>query len=250
MNENIIEIRNLSKRFGKFTAVNRISFNIKRGEILGFLGPNGAGKTTTIKMINGLLKKSEGEILVKDANAEEHRGEIKKIMGYMSQKFSLYPLLNSLENIEFFGGISGLPGKVIKEKQALIMEFVDPAVLKLKSADIPPGVRQKIALFVCLMTDPEIIFLDEPTSGVDPEVRRNFWFEIYRLKQQGKTILVSTHNLDEVEYADRLLIIHKGNLIVEGEPEALLKLHRKESVEELFKDAILKYEERSCNETN
>jgi len=247
MNENIIRIRNLTKQFGKFTAVNRISFNIKRGEILGFLGPNGAGKTTTIKMINGLLKKSAGEILVKDLDADTHRKELKKIMGYMSQKFSLYPLLNSLENIEFFGGISGLPKKVIKEKQALIRETVDPAVLKLKSADIPPGIRQKIALFVCLMTDPEIIFLDEPTSGVDPEVRRNFWFEIYRLKQQGKTILVSTHNLDEVEYADRLLIIHKGNLIVEGEPEALLKLHRKESVETLFKDAILKYEEEDAS---
>ncbi|MCX6584502.1 MAG: ABC transporter ATP-binding protein [Candidatus Aminicenantes bacterium] len=239
----IIEVKNLTKCFGHFTAVNCINFNIKQGEILGFLGPNGAGKTTTIKMINGLLKKSSGEILVKDLDADTHRKELKKIMGYMSQKFSLYPLLNSLENIEFFGGISGLPGKIIKEKQTLIRETVDPTVLKLKSADIPPGIRQKIALFVCLMTDPEIILLDEPTSGVDPEVRRNFWSEIYTLKQQGKTILVSTHNLDEVEYADRLLIIHKGNLIVEGEPETLLKLHRKESVEELFKDAILKYEE-------
>jgi ABC-2 type transport system ATP-binding protein len=239
----IIEVKNLTKCFGHFTAVNGINFNIKQGEILGFLGPNGAGKTTTIKMINGLLKKTSGEILIKGADAETHREEIKKIMGYMSQKFSLYPLLNSLENIEFFGGISGLSGKEIKEKQALIMASVDPVVLKQKSADIPPGIRQKIALFVCLMTDPEIILLDEPTSGVDPEVRRNFWSEIYSLKQQGKTILVSTHNLDEVEYADRLLIIHKGNLIVEGEPEALLKKHGKESVEELFKDAILKYEE-------
>ncbi|HLP61506.1 MAG TPA: ABC transporter ATP-binding protein [Candidatus Deferrimicrobium sp.] len=246
----IIVVKNLTKRFDGFTAVNGISFNIRQGEILGFLGPNGAGKTTTIKMLIGLLKKTSGEIRVKNANAEEHQEEIKKIMGYMSQKFSLYPLLNSLENIEFFGGISGLSRKTIKEKQALIMESLDPVVLKQKTADIPPGIRQKIALFVCLMTDPEIILLDEPTSGVDPEVRRNFWFEIYNLKQQGKSILVSTHNLDEVEYADRLLIIHKGNLIVEGEPEALLKLYQKESVEELFKDAILKYEERSSDETH
>ena len=251
MNESImpdiIVVKNLTKRFGHFTAVNGINFNVKQSEILGFLGPNGAGKTTTIKMINGLLKKTSGEILIKNTNADEHRDEIKKIMGYMSQKFSLYPLLNSLENIEFFGGISGLPRKIIKEKQALIMESLDPSALKQKTADIPPGIRQKIALFICLMTNPEIILLDEPTSGVDPEVRRNFWSEIYNLKQQGKTILVSTHNLDEVEYADRLLIIHKGNLILEGEPEALLKLHRKQSVEELFKDAILQYEKNNAS---
>ena len=243
MSENIIEIKNLTKKFGKFTAVNAVSFNIKRGEILGFLGPNGAGKTTTIKMIIGLLKRTSGEILVKGMDVEKRLEEIKKVTGYMSQKFSLYPLLNSLENIEFFGGISSLSGNEIDEKQAYIMEAIEPALLKQKTADIPPGVRQKIALFVCLMTDPEIIFLDEPTSGVDPEVRRAFWFDIYNLKQQGKTILVSTHNLDEVEYADRILILHRGNLIVEGEPQELLKTHQKESVEHLFKDAILENDE-------
>lgn len=236
---NIIEIKNLTKQFGHFTAVNSINFDIKKGEILGFLGPNGAGKTTTIKMITGLLKRTSGEILVKGIDADTNRKEIKKIMGYMSQKFSLYPLLSGMENIEFFGGISGLSKKTIKQKQAQIANTIDPALLKQKTEAVPPGVRQKIALYVCLMTDPEIIFLDEPTSGVDPEVRRNFWFEIYNLKQQGKTILVSTHNLDEVEYADRLLILHRGNLIVEGEPQELLKQHGKESVEQLFKDAIM-----------
>lgn len=236
---NIIEVQNLTKTFGKFTAVNNISFNIKQGEILGFLGPNGAGKTTTIKMINGLLKMTSGQVLIKGMDAEKNRKDIKKIVGYMSQKFSLYPLLNSLENIEFFGGISGLSKSKIREKHAEILESVDASILKQNVADIPPGIKQKIALFVCLMTDPEIIFLDEPTSGVDPEVRRNFWFEIYRLKKEGKTILVSTHNLDEVEYADRMIIIHRGNIILEGEPEALQKFHKKESVEALFKDAIL-----------
>jgi ABC-2 type transport system ATP-binding protein len=238
MEESIIEVRNLTKRFGGFTAVNHIGFTIKRGEILGFLGPNGAGKTTTIKMINGLLKITDGQVLIKGMDAEKHRKRLKQIMGYMSQKFSLYPLLNSLENIEFFGGISGLSGAAIREKQEQIKSGIDGALLRQKAADIPPGVRQKVALFVCLMTDPEIIFLDEPTSGVDPEVRRDFWFEIYRLKKQGKTILVSTHNLDEVEYADRMLIIHQGNLLMQGEPEQLLKQHGKASVEELFKDAI------------
>jgi ABC-2 type transport system ATP-binding protein len=238
-NENVIEVRNLTKRFGKFAAVDNVGFDIKRGEILGFLGPNGAGKTTTIKMITGLLKRTSGQVLVNGMDADTQRKEVKKILGYMSQKFSLYPLLHSLENIEFFGGISGLSKKEIKEKQTGITETIPLSLLKQKTGDIPPGVRQKVALFVCLMTNPEIILLDEPTSGVDPEVRRDFWFDIYHLKQQGKTILVSTHNLDEVEYADRLLILHRGRLIVEGEPEELLAKHRKESVEELFKDAII-----------
>jgi len=238
MTENIIEVKELTKRFGAFTAVNRINFNICGGEILGFLGPNGAGKTTTIKMINGLLKITDGRVLIKGMDAVRHRGKLKRIMGYMSQKFSLYPLLNSLENIEFFGGISGLSGVRIREKQGEIKSVIDEVLLRQKTADIPPGVRQKVALFVCLMADPEIIFLDEPTSGVDPEVRRDFWFEIYRLKKQGKTILVSTHNLDEVEYADRMLIIHQGNLLMQGEPEQLLKEHGKDSIDNLFKDAI------------
>ena len=121
--------------------------------------------------------------------------------------------------------------------------MVDPLLLRQNVKDIPPGIRQKISLFVCLMTDPEIIFLDEPTSGVDPEVRRNFWYEIYDLKRRGKTILVSTHNLDEVEYADRILILHHGDLIVEGEPGGLLKKHKKNSIEDLFKDAISNHEQ-------
>jgi len=247
MGDNIIKIRNLTKRFGSFIAVNKISFDIKQGEILGFLGPNGAGKTTTIKMINGLLKVSSGDILVKGLDAKKNIRKIKELMGYMSQKFSLYPLLNSLENIEFFGGISGLSRKVIKAKQKEIGVIVNQEFLKNKVSDIPPGVRQKVALFVCLMTDPEIIFLDEPTSGVDPEVRRNFWFEIYHLKKQGKTILVSTHNLDEVEYADRMLILHQGNLLMEGEPENLLKKYNKNSIDELFKEAIEGYDSTFWN---
>lgn len=236
---NIIEIRDLTKKFGGFTAVNRVNFDIKEGEILGFLGPNGAGKTTTIKMINGLLRISSGLVTIKGMDAVRQRKKVKKIMGYMSQKFSLYPLLNAMENIEFFGGISGLTRGAIKGKQEEIRKKIGADFLKQKVSDVPPGVRQKIALFVCLMTDPEIIFLDEPTSGVDPEVRRNFWFDIYSLKKQGKTILVSTHNLDEAEYADRVLILHRGVLLMQGEPDVLLEKHGKSSVDELFKDAIL-----------
>lgn len=238
--EQIIRVENLTKRFGHFTAVNNISFHIEKGEILGFLGPNGAGKTTTIKMINGLLPKTSGNILIRGVDACKHRNEVKQFMGYMSQKFSLYPLLSAWENIEFFGGVSGLAPEAITARKEALTTLVDPAQAKQKTADLPPGVRQKVAMFVCLMTDPEIIFLDEPTSGVDPEVRRSFWADIHHLKRRGKTILVSTHNLDEVEYADRLLILHNGELIVEGEPGELLKRHQKATVEELFKDAIFR----------
>jgi ABC-2 type transport system ATP-binding protein len=241
----LIEVKALTKKFGRFTAVNSIDFSIHKGEILGFLGPNGAGKTTTIKMINGLLKITSGSVLIKGMDAEIHRREMKKIMGYMSQKFSLYPLLTSLENISFFGGISGLSGPDIHQKKEEIKSSIPLSILNQKVSDIPPGLKQKIALFVCLMTDPEIIFLDEPTSGVDPEVRRNFWMEIYQLKKKGKTILVSTHNLDEVEYADRIIIIHRGNIIVQGEPSELQSRHHKNSMEELFKDAIIEYDSRS-----
>ncbi len=238
----LIEIKELTKKFGKFTAVNAINFSIRQGEILGFLGPNGAGKTTTIKMINGLSKISSGRVSIKGLDSRNDRREIKKIMGYMSQKFSLYPLLTSLENIEFFGGISGLSRHDIQKKKEEIQTLIPLAILTQKSVDIPPGVKQKIALFICLMTYPEIILLDEPTSGVDPEVRRNFWMEIYQLKKSGKTILVSTHNLDEVEYADRIIIIHRGNIILEGEPSELQTRQGKDSIEALFKDAIINYD--------
>jgi ABC-2 type transport system ATP-binding protein len=238
----IIEVKKLTKNFGKFTAVNSIDFTIRKGEILGFLGPNGAGKTTTIKMITGLLKVTAGEILINGREAQLNRKELKKIIGYMSQKFSLYPLLTSRENLEFFGGISGLSSREIGAKKREIQKVIPASLLDQKVEDIPPGIKQKIALFICLMTNPEIIFLDEPTSGVDPEVRRNFWMEIYKLRKQGKTILVSTHNLDEVEYADRILIIHRGNIIIEGEPAELQQKHNKNSIEELFMDAIIKYD--------
>ena len=240
--DNIIEARSLTKRFGRFTAVDGIDFTIRRGEILGFLGPNGAGKTTTIKMIIGLLKITEGEVRIKGFDIKNDLRKIKKITGYMSQKFSLYPLLTPLENIEFFGGVSGLPVKAIKGKTDEIRDLISAELLQNQTRDLPPGIKQQVALFVCLMSDPEIVFLDEPTSGVDPETRRRFWNKIYSLKTQGKTVLVTTHNLDEAEYADRILIIHNGRLVLEGEPERLLEMHRADSIETLFKEAIFNHE--------
>lgn len=240
--ETIIEVKNLKKQYGNFIAVNSINFNIYKGEILGFLGPNGAGKTTTIKMINGLLKISSGSITVKGIDAEKERYKVKELMGYMSQKFSLYPKLTPMENIEFFGGISGLSRKEISNKKKLASEMIPVEFQTIITEKLPPGIRQKVALFVALVPDPEIIFLDEPTSGVDPDVRREFWFDIYDLKKKGKTILVSTHNLDEVEYADRILILHKGNILLEGEPDTLKNKYKVPTIEELFKGAILNYE--------
>ena len=240
--DNIIEVRGLTKRFGGFTAVDGIDFSIRRGEVLGFLGPNGAGKTTTIKMINGLLKITGGTVRVNGFDIKKDLKKIKRITGYMSQKFSLYPLLTPLENIEFFGGVSGLCTQEIKKKAKEIRDLIPVGLLRNLTQDLPPGIKQQVALFVSLMSDPEILFLDEPTSGVDPEARRRFWKKIYSLKTQGKTLLVTTHNLDEAEYADRILIIHHGRLILEGEPESLLAEHGAGTIETLFKEAILNHE--------
>ncbi len=238
MNETIIEVKELTKNFGNFTAVNSISFVVGKGEILGFLGPNGAGKTTTIKMIMGLTKITSGEILISGLNISKHGGEVKAKLGYMSQKFSLYPKLTPSENVEFFAGISGFGKKAIERKKEELKDIVHENFLGRSIENLPPGVRQKVALFASLIPDPEILLLDEPTSGVDPEVRRNFWQEIYNLKKKGKTILVTTHNIDEVEYADKIVILHRGNIVVKGEPTALVKEFGVDSVETLFKEAV------------
>jgi len=238
---NAIEVRDLVKVFGHFQAVKGINFNVKQGEILGFLGPNGAGKTTIIKMITGLLKITSGSILVGGLDNQKHMALIKKKLGYMSQKFSLYPLLTVLENIEFFGGISGLTRKELRDQAARIGAQLPAEMLRQRIQSLPPGIRQKVALFVCLLPDPEIILLDEPTSGVDPEMRRKFWNEIYQLKKNGKTLLVTTHHLDEAEYCDRVIIIHNGEIVWQGEPAELLQQNRQTSIEELFKEVISKH---------
>ncbi len=233
-----IAVRNLRKDFGRFQAVKGISFDVARGEIVGFLGPNGAGKTTTIKMITGLLRITAGTALVDGLDIARQSRQAKRKLGYMSQKFSLYPLLTAQENVEFFAGIAGLAGDERRRQAARLRQAAPEAGRRQKVQDIPPGIRQKVALFACLMTEPDIILLDEPTSGVDPEARRGFWNEIYALKKQGKTLLVSTHNLDEVEYCDRILILHAGELIAAGEPEALLRERGHADIERLFEEAI------------
>ncbi len=233
-----IRVRDLTRNFGNFTAVDHVSFDVSPGEILGFLGPNGAGKTTTIKMIIGLLRITSGEVLIKGLDVKKDLRKIKPFLGYMSQKFSLYPLLTAYENMDFFGGISGLSRAQVQQHKQDLSREVPERILRLKVMDIPPGIRQKVALRTCLMSDPEIVLLDEPTSGVDPENRRRFWMQIYDLKKRGKTVLVTTHNLDEAEYSDRILIIHKGSIVLEGEPFGLMQEHGVDSMESLFSRAV------------
>ena len=240
--ESIVSVKNLTKRFGSFYAVDNISFDIKRGEVVVFLGPNGAGKTTTIKMMTGLLKMTQGSVAIGGYSVSSRLQKVKELIGYMSQKFSLYPLLTPLENVEFFGGISDLSGAEIAEKKQELKRMIPENILNQNTADIPPGYKQQVALFVCLMPDPDVIFLDEPTSGVDPETRRSFWQEIYNLKNRGKTLLVTTHNLDEAFYSDRVVIIHRGKIVLEGEPQELLDLKGTDSMEILFKEAVEDYE--------
>ncbi len=238
----VIQVRDLTKTFGRFTAVDHISFAVTQGEIIGFLGPNGAGKTTTIKMVIGLLRITSGDVWIKNLNIKKDLKKIKAFIGYMSQKFSLYSLLNAYENMEFFGGVSGLSSAEIRRHKLEISRQIPDKILRQKVMDIPPGMKQKVALYTCIMPDPEIIFLDEPTSGVDPENRRDFWMQIYNLKKAGKTILVTTHNLDEAEYADRVIIIHRGKIIRQGEPFTLLEREGADSMESLFKRAIESHE--------
>ena len=202
------------------------------------MGSNGVGNTIIIKMIMGLLKMTSGEALVQGLDVRKDLRRIKPLLGYMSQKFSLYPLLTSLENIEFFGGVSGLSRKEIRNKKQSMAERIPEEILRRKVMDIPPGYRQQVALFSWLMPGPEIILLDEPTSGVDPETRRHFWMDIYALKKAGKTLLVTTHNLDEAEYADRLIILHQGRVVAKGRPAALLEEEQAADMEQLFKKVL------------
>jgi len=233
-----IEVRELTRYFGSFVAVDRINFSIRSGEVVAFLGPNGAGKTTTIKMLTGLLRPSFGQAFILGYDVEKNMSQIKNYIGYMSQRFSLYPLLTVAENIEFFGGIVGLSRPKLKAKMEELAAIISPIYLNQATQVLPPGIRQEVALFAAQLQDPEIIFLDEPTSGVSPERRRDFWMKIYDLKRQGKTLLVSTHNLDEAEYADRVIIIHQGKIRFQGELSFLYRQEQVTSLEDFFKKMV------------
>jgi drug efflux transport system ATP-binding protein len=230
-----VNVENLTMRFGTFTAVNNLSFHIAKGEIFGLLGANGAGKTTAIRMLCGLLKPSSGEASVAGYSVNTERPKIKQSIGYMSQKFSLYEDLTVSENIEFYGGIYGLPRESIEEKREQLLRELNLLDRRdtLTSA-LPLGWKQRLALSTALLHDPQVIFLDEPTGGVDPVSRRNFWRLIYEIAEAGKTIFVTTHYMDEAEYCNRLSIMYQGKIIEIGTPGEVKTRHGLPSLQDVF----------------
>jgi len=212
-----VTAKNLTKKFGRFTAVDSISFEVNEGEIYGFLGANGAGKTTTIRMLCGLLEPTSGDARVVGYSIKKSPEEIKKRLGYMSQKFSLYSNLTVEENITFYAGIYGLSKENIKERMEHLINRVELAGVRRRIVnDIPGGIKQRVALACALTHAPEIIFLDEPTAGVDPILRRRFWEIIDELSKSGVTVFVTTHYMDEVEHCHRIALMNEVRIIKEG----------------------------------
>jgi len=230
-----VVVKDLERRFGNFIAVNRVSFEVSRGEIFGFLGPNGAGKSTTIRMLCGILAPTGGTGVVAGFDILTQPEMIKAHIGYMSQKFSLYEDLTVEENIDFYGGIYRIPQEKKKERKEWVIEM---AGLKehrqSKTAVLSGGWKQRLALGCAILHEPPVIFLDEPTSGVDPISRRQFWNLIYELSEKGVTLFVTTHYMDEAEYCDRLGLIYRGELIASGTPEVLKTKLMKEDVIEVL----------------
>lgn len=219
MNEFTVTLRDLERRFGDFVAVNRISLDVRRGEIFGFLGPNGAGKSTTIRMLCGLLEPSGGKGTVAGHDILTQREEIKRSIGYMSQKFSLYDDLTVEENIDFFSGIYRIPREKKAQRKAWVLEMANlEAHRRSRTGLLPGGWKQRLSLGCALLHEPQVLFLDEPTSGVDPMSRRTFWDLIYEMAGQGVTVFVTTHYMEEAEYCDRLGLIYRGELVALGTP--------------------------------
>ncbi|WP_298267702.1 ABC transporter ATP-binding protein [Geobacter sp.] len=232
-----VTLRDLERRFGDFVAVNRISLDVRRGEIFGFLGPNGAGKSTTIRMLCGILSPSAGSGTVAGFDIVREAEEIKKNIGYMSQKFSLYEDLTVEENIDFYAGIYKVPAERRRERKEWVIEMAGLAEhRRSRTAVLSGGWKQRLSLGCAILHEPPIVFLDEPTSGVDPISRRSFWDLIYRLAGAGVTVFVTTHYMDEAEYCDRLALIYRGELIALGTPEELKTERMAEEIVEVACD--------------
>jgi ABC-2 type transport system ATP-binding protein len=234
-NQNVIEAENLTKKFDDFTAVNNITFEVKKGEIFGFLGANGAGKTTAMKMLIGISSPSSGNAKVAGFDVYKNAEDIKKNIGYMSQKFALYDDLTVKENITFYGGIYGLSRKRIKEKRCQLVEDLGlHEVVNELVSSLPLGWKQKLAFSVALLHNPKIIFLDEPTGGVDPITRRQFWEMIYKTANKGTTVFVTTHYMDEAEYCDRVSIMVNGKIEAINTPKKLKEQFKVDSMNDVF----------------
>ena len=233
--EKAIETERLSKRFGEFYAVNEISFDVRQGEIFGFLGANGAGKTTAMRMLTGLSKPTSGQAFVAGFDVYTQTEQIKRSIGYMSQKFSLYEDLTVMENIRFFGGIYGLDNKTLINKgDRMVAELGLQSQRKKLVGSLPLGWKQKLSFSVAVLHEPKIVFLDEPTGGVDPVTRRQFWDMIYARTLEGMTVFVTTHYMDEAEYCNRISIMVDGKIEALGTPGELRRKYQSDSMDEVF----------------
>lgn len=232
-----IEVNGLTKIFGKFTAVDNIFFKVKKGEVFGFLGANGAGKSTTIRMLCGILEPTSGDALVDGFSVKKQPDKVKRSIGYMSQRFSLYDDLTVEENINFYGGVYGLYGKELVERKEWVLKTADLLGRKnVLTGSLPGGIKQRLALGTAVIHKPGIVFLDEPTSGVDPVSRRNFWELINELSLSGITVLVTTHYLEEAEFCNNIIMINAGKIVAEGNPKELKTNYLKSTILEIEAD--------------
>jgi len=235
MSNKVIEVHNLVKKFGNFTANDNLTFEVYKGEIFGFLGANGAGKTTAMKILCGLSKPTSGEVKVAGFDIYTQQDKIKKNIGYMSQKFSLYEDMTVFENIQFYAGIYGLSNKEIKEGADGLMKKLGMEDMKKKLVgSLPLGWRQKLSFSIAVIHKPKIVFLDEPTGGVDPVTRRQFWDLIYDAANEGITVFVTTHYMDEAEYCDRVSIMVDGKIEALDTPQGLKKTYNAENMDSVF----------------
>jgi ABC-2 type transport system ATP-binding protein len=233
-----VEVDELTRKFGEFVAVDRVGFDVSEGEIFGFLGPNGAGKTTTIKMLTGLLRPTSGSARVAGFDVERETDRVKASIGYMSQLFSLYPDLTVLENIHLFAGLYGVAGDRLVERRAWVLEMARLEERRDQmTGELPLGIKQRLALGCAVLHEPPILFLDEPTSGVDPISRRAFWDLIYEFAAGGTTVFVSTHYMEEAEYCNRLALMNRGRLIALDRPEGLKRTIQEPILEVVTSDA-------------
>lgn len=249
-NETVIEARNLTKKFGDFAATDTVNFQVKRGEIFGLLGPNGAGKSTTFKMMCGLMKPTDGQALVLGMDLKTSSNKARQHLGYMAQKFSLYGNLKVGQNLKFFSGVYGLHHKQQATKmQEMINAFNFTPIISQITDSLPLGYKQRLALACSLMHEPDILFLDEPTSGVDPLTRREFWLHINGMVDKGVTVMVTTHFMDEAEYCDRIGLVYHGKIIAAGTPDELKKQvasteNPNPSMEDAFIELIFNYDKQ------
>ncbi|CNC48877.1 ATP-binding cassette domain-containing protein [Yersinia intermedia] len=252
--ETVIEAQELTKKFGDFAATDHVNFQVKRGEIFGLLGPNGAGKSTTFKMMCGLLVPSSGKALVLGMDLKTSSGKARQHLGYMAQKFSLYGNLTVEQNLKFFSGVYGLQGKTQRDKIAdMTSAFNFTPILRQTPDSLPLGFKQRLALACALMHEPDILFLDEPTSGVDPLTRREFWLHINGMVDKGVTVMVTTHFMDEAEYCDRIGLVYRGKIIAAGTPDELKQQVASDdnlnpSMEEAFIGLVQHYDQQNDKE--